>query len=361
MSGESFDLNTENDGPEIDRPSQTDDGAALEESLQGILFEVSPYQNVNAIVQHDGRAVYFYLSGNDSFGTKACWIRNLIEAPYVISQQDLDAGLPPLMPRTHCRQTAGLPLPDPEKLEVVWFEEGNGAALFESSELIAVIPPWSGVDGFHGYSIECVAESPIAWPMLENPAMRKRIERAKEFWQLCASEDHHPFATLQPKLLEVYRACYHDKEQYFTLDGGQFPPRGAVLYRSSRETTLISVGMSFRPQPNVEMSVEHPRELRRIELAISLPSHISETLLVPVLEEFSGLVAWPWNGYTWFGQGHSCEMHSLKAIYGESTWVVKLTGDKEIEPAFLRMPAFRDDPINVLWLSPSSEKENADN
>ena len=325
------------------------------------MFEVSPYHNINAIVQHDGRAVYFYLSGDETFGTKACWIRNLVEGPYVISQQDLDAGIPPLMPRTHCRQTAGLALPDPTQLDVIWFEEGNGAALLEANELIAVIPPWSGLDGFHGYSRECIAESPIAWPLLENPALLKRIERAKEFWQLCASEDCHPFATLQPKLIEAYRACYQGAEQYFTLDGGRFPPRGAVLYRNRLDTILASVGMSLRPQPNVEMSVEHPRDLRRIELAISLPPDISETLLKPVLEEFSGLVAWPWNGLTWFGRGHTCQMNSLKAIYGEHRGVVQLTGPKKTEPAFLRMPAYRDDPINVLWLSPSSEKENADN
>ena len=99
-----------------------DDAEQPEDPLQGVLFEASPYQNVNAIVQHDGRAVYFYLSGDEHFGIRACWVRNLIHAPYVINQKDLDAGTPPVMPRTHCRNPGGGVLPDPASLEVVWFE-----------------------------------------------------------------------------------------------------------------------------------------------------------------------------------------------------------------------------------------------
>ena len=338
------------DREQIEAPDDESD----DDSLQGILFETSPYQNVNAIVQHDERAIYFYLSGDENFGTRACWLRNLQESPYVISKDDLAAGIPPLMPRTHCRSVQGSELPDPESLHVVWFEEGNAAALYEDDSLVAVIPPWSGVDGFHGYSLECTAESPIAWPLVEQPSLIQRIERAREFWQSCTSEKEHPFAVLQPLLLDLYRQQFGDDEKYFTLDGGQFPPRGAVLYRGRESSTLLSVGMSLRPQPNVEMSVEHPKESRRIELGISLPSDITESKLQPLLEQFSGLVAWPWNGFTWFGAGHTCELESLVALLGSTN--VEFVAEKKKEPTLAkRMPAFRDDPINLLWLSPSSE------
>lgn len=350
---EGFGLNTEDDQLEKCEGNSDD-------LLQGILFEASPYQNVNAVVQHDHRAVYFYLSGDEHFGTRACWIRNLIEAPYVINQADLDAGRPPVMPRTHCRYPAGGEVPDPESLEVVWFEEGNAAALFESNRLIAVIPPWSGVDGFHGYSAECVAESPIAWPMMDSPSLLNRIDRAKEFWESCCAEENHPFATLQPRLLPLYRAWFGPQENYYSLDAGQFPPRGAALYTGPDARTLVSVGMSLRPQPNVEMFVEHPRECRRIELAISLPPSTDGNQLQPLLEQFSGLVAWPWNGFTWFGEGHRCELPSLPPILGPDYGTVRFTEHTKIKPASeIRMPAFRDDPIRLLWLSPSSEKENA--
>ena len=342
-------------------PPNDEDGSP-EDALQGVLFEASPWGNVNAIVQHDGRAVYFYLSGDETFGTRACWIRNLVEAPYVISQADLESGVPPLMPRTHCSSPTGQPLPDPQSLEIVWFEEGNGAALFQEDQLIAVIPPWSGVDGFHGYSRECTAESPIAWPMIGNPMLLKRIDRAREFWQTCASEADHPFKILQPQLLELYRSCFDGREEYFTLDAGQFPPRGAALYRRNDSMILISVGMSLRAMPNVELSVEHPQELRRIELAIKLPPDVEDDLLQAVLAQFSGLVSWPWIGYTWFGTGHTCEMTSLQGIFGSNAGSVTMTGHEKIKPTFgLRMPAFRDDSIQLLWLSPSSENEETDN
>ena len=112
--------------------------------------------------------------------------------------------------------------------------------------------------------------------------------------------------------------------------------------------------MSLRPQPNVEMSVERPREQRRIELALELPAGITESQLQPLLEQFSGLVAWPWNGFTWFGTGHTCELDSLAPVMGASR--VEFVADQKKEPALaMQMPAFRDDPIKLLWLSPSSE------
>ena len=147
-------------------------GPAENPDLQGLLFESSPYGNVDAIIQHDDRTVYFYLNGEEAFGTRAVWVRNLAEAPYVINQDEMQDGLPPMMPRTHCRSPKGLPIPKAECLKIVWLEEGSGAALFDDDELIAVIPPWSGIDGFHGYSFECTAESPIAWPLPDHDQLR---------------------------------------------------------------------------------------------------------------------------------------------------------------------------------------------
>ena len=143
-----------------------------------MLFQSSPLGNVDAIVQHDRRTVYFYLnenpdslSGKPKFGTRACWVQNLTTGPLVFDQAEMRQGLPLLMPRTHSRQRDGLPLPDADRLAVVWFEEGNGAALVlqddqqQIEKVLAVIPPWSGQEGFHGYSTECAVENEVCWPM----------------------------------------------------------------------------------------------------------------------------------------------------------------------------------------------------
>ena len=99
---------------------------------ENLLFETSPYGNLDAIVEHDERAVFFYLSGqgraDDKFGTRACWVRNLVPGPYVINEDEMKQGIPPALPRTHCKYSDGRAAPTTDQLEIVWFEEGNGAA-----------------------------------------------------------------------------------------------------------------------------------------------------------------------------------------------------------------------------------------
>jgi len=133
----------------------------MTDSTETILFETSPFGTLDGIVEHDGRVVYFYLNereneaGTESrFGTRACWVRNLERGPMVFNKADMAAGKSPLLPRNDCLDPTLLKLPESGELEIVWFEEGNGAALIETElenktrNTIAVIPPWSGVDGF---------------------------------------------------------------------------------------------------------------------------------------------------------------------------------------------------------------------
>ncbi len=320
--------------------------------LQGLLFETSPYGNLDAIVQHDHRAVYFYLNGDESFGTRACWVKNLIPGPLVLNQDEITAGVPPLMPKPYCTNNEPQAVPVADSLRIIWLEEGNGAALYEDTQLLAVIPPWSGTDGFHGYAKECSMENPIAWPLIELESLLIRIARAQEFWESCRSETKHPFAHLQPELLAIYNRWFGVEGRYFSLDGGHFPPRGAMLYRCPDRIAMVSVGMSLRPQPNVEMSVEHPADLRRIELGIELPAQVPDDQLQPLLEQFSGLVAFPWQAFTWFGQGHSCQFPQLQQWLACDTVRFEAATNENSTSGSLQLE-FRGDPIQFLWLKPN--------
>lgn len=321
------------------------------EQLNGLLFETSPYGNIDAIVQHDGQAVYFYLNGVEPFGTRACWVRNLQPGPLVLNEDQMQQGLPPMLPKTHCRNTAAQPVPISENLEIVWFEEGNAAALLEKGEPIAVIPPWSGVDGFHGYAAECAVESPICWPMPDNESLQLRIDRSAEFWESCKSEEEHPFAILQPQLLSCYENQFNAKPKYFAIDGGQFPPRGACVFRPADQAsvTVATVGMALRPQPNVEMFVETPHLQRRIELAITVPGNPTDQQLQPLLEQISGLVSFPWQQWTWFGHGHTCAIRGLDGLLDRNCEFVAFRHEKNSPVSEL---AFRGDPINLLRMLP---------
>ena len=332
-----------------------DDPESNTEQLAGLLFQTSPYGNIDAIVQHDESAVYFYLNGVEPFGMRACWVRNLKDGPLVLNEDQMQQGLPPMLPKTHCRVAGAQPVPNAEDLEIVWFEEGNGAALLENGKTIAVIPPWSGVDGFHGYAADCGMESQLCWPMPENESLQLRISRAGEFWNSCKFENDHPFAFLQPRLINAYETQFRSKAKYFAIDGGQFPPRGACVFRPADDdsVTIATVGMSMRPQPNVEMFAEDPRAKRRIELVITIPGSPSDEQLQPLLEQISGMVSFPWQQWTWFGHGHSCAIRGLEGLFEQAFDFVAFRDEADGERnSPLEDLSFRDDPVNLLRMLP---------
>jgi hypothetical protein len=226
----------------MDQPNSNSNSPA---DSQVILFETSPYGNLDAIVEHDGRCVYFYLNGHaqpdgeNRFGTRAVWVRNLIRGPLVINKEEMKSGLPPMLPRTDCVSNDPGKLPLADELNIIWFEEGNGAGLTETdaksgeTKTIAVLPPWSGLEGFHGYALDCAHNTELCSPMPDNETLRKRLDRADEFWQ-SFTETSNPFTQWQPQLLSAYDAAFgktHD--QYFAIDGGKFPPRHVALPATS--------------------------------------------------------------------------------------------------------------------------------
>ncbi len=344
--------------------SQEHNQLHADDRCQALLFEAGPYGNLDAIVQHDHRVVYFYLNGPEPFGTRACWVRNLQTGPWMLNKDEMAEGIPPMLPRTHCTESAGQPIPNPQDLEIVWLEEGNGAALKETGKTIAMIPPWSGIDGFHGYAAACASESPLCWPMPENPQLATRIRRAEDFWRSCQQEANHPFAILQPQIMDVYHRRFGEEEKYFSLDGGQFPPRGAALFRTSDDSgdpsiVIATVGMSFRPQPNVELFVEEPRGLRRIELAISIHRDATETELQPLLETISGLAAYPWQNWTWYGPGHTCPLAGLGSLLGDEFEFFLFVSENQLKTtSAVPIPDFRNDPVNLLWMLPITAVEH---
>ncbi len=314
-----------------------------------LLFETSPYGNLDAIVEHDQRVVYFYLNGQsesgaeDRFGVRACWVRNLVRGPLAINRDDMTQGKPPLLPRTDCLPSEPGVLPNPDQLQIVWFEEGNGAALIEhatdgaSSRTLAVIPPWSGVDGFHGYAADCAHETSLCWPMPDNERLDLRIQRSLEFWN-SFSQQGTPFQDLQPQQLEIYQQKFAPgaEPRYFAIDGGKFPQRGLVRFDLESEIVVLTVGMSMCPQPATELFVDSPSDFRRVELGARLPKDLSEEAIDDAMKSISSYAGYPWKSWTWFGPGHTLQWRGANAT---------LVRDEE-----LQLPSFRDDPVHLLWI-----------
>ena len=338
-------------------PNPVDQDSLDPNQQQTLLFEASPYGTIDAIVQHDGHSVYFYLNGPAPFGTRACWVRNLQAGPYVLDDEAMQQGQTPMLPRTHCTDPAAQPLPQPESLHVIWLEEGNGAALLENSQPIAFIPPWSGIDGFHGYAAECAAESPICWPMPPKEQMHQRFARAAEFWLSFEDETDNAFKQLQSRLLTTFDARFgnHQPGSYFSLDGGRFPPRGLSVYTSPGGIVATTIGMSLCPQPNVELHSESPSDFRRVELGIQLETDQDASEFQAVWQALSGLAAYPWQRLTWLGAGHTIPLEAFAALLGDPyRYALLLPDQSQSKPVDL--PPFRGDPTNLLWLVPLTRK-----
>ena len=112
-----------------------------------LLEEWSPVCSIQAVVEDNGQAVYFYLwvnPGSENAEIRNCWICNRVPAMEDMDYEAMKMGIAPRMPRAYVtHDSAGICL-DREKLSLVWFEEGDGAALYEDGRMIAVIPGWAG-------------------------------------------------------------------------------------------------------------------------------------------------------------------------------------------------------------------------
>ena len=361
-----------------------------EREIHSIVFETSPYGNVDAIVEHDSRAVYFYLNESPAsrersgrFGMRACWVRNLQKGPHVFNVDEMQEGIATMLPRHDCIDPELFRLPTAETLKIVWLEEGTGAALIEvsaensaddstkdgSENIIAIIPPWSGVDGFHGYASNCANPTAVCWPMPDNPLLSKRIENARQFWDSWkATEDESKKTPWDKHLPSIIGS--HDQrfsatpEQRLIRDvpGQHFPLLKILQYRTPHHDVLVTAGLSIFPQPAVEMFVENPSDSRRIEIALLLervgaPDDLKTSVdsepkpLSPeIANQLAGLAVYPWQNFTWLGPGHSCNFASPVGDIG--LLLSDSDGSKIANLSPLKQASYRDDQVNLIWLKP---------
>src|SRR5687768_4098867 len=188
--------------------------------MPDVLFEeISPLGNVQALVEADDRTCYFYLNGapDSELGIRSVWVRNLRAAPARLDVEGMADGVPPMNPAAYCRSAeAGAPLHG-DALRICWLPEGNGAALFEGERMIAVIPPWSGTEGFHGYSEASAGQGSLAWEMPQDPALTRRIDAAREFWLAWGSD---PWPAIRDGLITVIEGVLGRHSNYYAIDGG---------------------------------------------------------------------------------------------------------------------------------------------
>ena len=318
-----------------------------------ILEDVNALDNVQAIVECDGRTCYFYLNGADDtdFGTRSVWVRNLVAAPEELEVAAMRRGDPPLNPRRHCRSAAGSKPPREGDLRVVWLPEGNGAALLESNEIIAAIPPWSGDGGFHGYARDAIGEGPVAWELEPAAAFIARIRDAELFTKEWAEGD--PWPELRDRLTQAISSQLGQYSNYYGIDGGYWPPRAMLRIPRNGSTVFLTAGMCILPQPNADQLEDEGRQVRRIELGAVLPSTWSNDEVVRLGRYVSGQAGLPWSRFTWLGHGHTIPCDSWRNPAFTSAILVNH------HPAIgtVRLGEYRGDPVTPLWFLPITAAE----
>lgn len=321
-----------------------------------LLEDSSPNGNGVAVVEQDDRVACFYfmteIDGEKCIRT--CWVRNLQPAPEVLDALGMREGIPPMMPRAHCKHSDGSPPLDPQNLRIVWSEEGDAAALYERDELLAVIPSWSGSNGFDGFARDCIGSGPIVWELSDTNFSHQRYAKAAEYWRSWDDGDLWP--DYQDKMLGAMQQAFGPHSRYFAIDGGNWPPKALVWFNYNSSAILSTIGVSLRLQPAVELSVENPSPFQRIELGACLDLSVGESVIKEVASYISGQSGLPWSQNNWLGHGHTLpadvfERHSA----GRMPFVIL----SNQHPGLITppLPAFRDDPVSILWMIPISERE----
>lgn len=345
------------DDPNHDSSQPADEELTAFETGDVLLHESSPDGAVQAVVEQDDRVVYFYLhSQRPWLGMKSCWVRNLVPGPATLDSTELQSGLAPRLPRTSCNHPRGAEKLVADELEVVWMEACDGAALCLAGEPLAIIPPWSGEGGFHGYARDCRDETPVAWPMPNHPALLNRINEAREWWNSWREEN--VWSTLQRLQLAAYEAYLGAHDKYFQIDGGHWPPKGLASFplkafgESSKLEVLATIGVAIRPQPMVERFTDDPQSLERIEIA----AIATEPTRMACAQWLSSAANYPWHYGAWLGAGHTMERSDSTESdesNGNKSKIALIAASELPSPLCdVTLAEFRESPTNLLVAIP---------
>ena len=236
-----------------------------------LLESESPYGSRRLVVEYDGATTAAYLHDADAV-LGAAWIANHEQAPPNSDLNRLAAGQAPLMPAGHTKHPGGRPPLDARTLRALWFEEGDGVAVIEGGQLLAVIPGWSDMArGMPGYSRDVIGQTPFGWSLDDAmEGLGPRADRATAFWRWRQREDS--WSSFQRSLLGHLLARLGPGARYWDVSGGKQPMVG-VSERAPTEqrpyTVLSTVGMSCQRMPVVEQAMEDASGCARIELAIA--------------------------------------------------------------------------------------------
>jgi hypothetical protein len=318
----------------------------------------SPNCNIQAVVEEDNRCVYFYLFGqaeNQEKFMSSCWVRNYEKAPKEIDVQAMRDGKSPMLSFDFCSHTNGADKLEASKLDIVWFEEGDGAALLYNGEILCIIPSWSS-PRCPGYSRDCIKESEFAWPLGDpsSNVLFERVRKAKAFWD---SWNEDSWTKIQETYLAVIERNIGKYNKYYAIDGGNWPPKAMVTVEKGGLTYIITLGVSVIPQPKVEMYYEEPNKYRRLELGFAIETEILNKNKNGILSYISAQTALPWDCLTFLGHGHTIPCDQIWPSTKEFPFILLLSSNEAYNLPLIDFPSHGEDLVNLLWMVPLTSIE----
>lgn len=318
-----------------------------------ILEEWSPVCNIQAFVEKTDKTYYFYLWINpesEEPEIRSCWICNRVEAPQEVDVTEFGNGQAPRMPVDYvAHDKKGIDL-DEDLLEILWFEEGDAAALLSDNKILAVIPCFSGYNGFDGYSFFAEGTGPFAWEMKHAyKHFEEKVAFSKKFWNYF---DTQYWSQVQESHLKTLENFFGTHEKYYAIDGGNFPPKALITGRKNGVIYGITAGVSMIPMPKVEMSYkDNYTEYRRMELGFACTEE-REQLMKSMLKTISGLTNLPWRELTFLGHGHTIPISNI-----EGYQYILFLNANEMQQSAPKYDTFWSERINLLWLKLIKEEE----
>src|SRR5690606_25801461 len=131
-----------------------DEAAPADGAPRTLLDEPSPYGSRRILVATNSTETWAQLFDGAGRQVTALWL-----AAHRGPSPDIHLSVPP----EATRNPGGRP--PFGHVEAVWFEEGDGVALFDNEGMLAVLPGWAGPDTLPGYSREAVTQTPSAAPL----------------------------------------------------------------------------------------------------------------------------------------------------------------------------------------------------
>jgi hypothetical protein len=325
-----------------------------------LLDSESPYGSRRLVVEYDGTTTAAYVH-DDSGPIAATWIANHATAPATVDVSVLSSGQAPQMPADHTKHPQGRPPLDAAGLSALWLEEGDGVAVLEYGEPIAVIPGWSDMaTGMPGYAADIIGQTPFGWSLDQAAeGLAPRIAAARRFWEW--RNDPDTWASYRQAVFGHLLGRLGPGGKYWDVSGGRAPMVGVSERPPTPQrpyTVLATVGMSAQRMPVIEQAGEAAAGRARIELALATTMPSAEAARI-----FLWLAQYPWREVTWLGAGHGVpwyhEPHTFPLGGGNAAVLLLDDPGGLLGPDVPALDGFTVSgaPVRWLWLVPVTERE----